>query len=453
MHRILLTISFFLIIGCAMTPYEQGRDFLRNEQYDAAIQTFEAVLQETPDSGQTLRDVGIAYYKKGDYPQALNYLNRAFEQMPEDGGTILYLGLVHERQGNYDDAIQAYRNYTQVGRLSRTRKKIETRLRILINQRMTQLAKEALTAEAEGNYPEIQTNTVAVMYFDNIANSEELEPLRKGLTDLVITDLSKVSALKVVERARLQKLLEEMELAETGVIDESTIPRTGRLLGAAKVVKGSFTALADENLLINVSFSETSTAEIKVVDSRQGRLQEIFDMEKALVFRVLDEMKIPYSPEEEEAIQKRPTENLLAFLAYSRGLDGVDKANYDAAIEAFQEAVELDPGFTEAQDYVTEVQEITAAPTIAAPDLDVAEAEIEAVAADEVQVFVAPPAEVEALAGIDAKVSKGFIQQPKSASTASTAEGEDTARGGGSDQAEIDPLTGRTVPITIIWEP
>jgi len=78
---------------------------------------------------------------------------------------------------------------------------------------------------------------------------------------------------------------------------------------------------------------------------------------------------------------------------------------------------------------------------------------IEAVAADEVQAFVAPPAEVEALAGIDAKVSKGFIQQPKSASTASTAEGEDTARGGGSDQAETDPLTGRTVPITIIWEP
>ena len=58
------------------------------------------------------------------------------------------------------------------------------------------------------------TKTVAISYFDNTSGSEQYNHLSKGLADMLITDLSNVKSLKIVEREKLESLLKEIDLGE-----------------------------------------------------------------------------------------------------------------------------------------------------------------------------------------------------------------------------------------------
>ena len=57
------------------------------------------------------------------------------------------------------------------------------------------------------------TKTLAISYFDNTSGTKEYDPLSKGFADMLITDLSNVNSLKIVEREKLESLLIEIELA------------------------------------------------------------------------------------------------------------------------------------------------------------------------------------------------------------------------------------------------
>ena len=81
-------------------------------------------------------------------------------------------------------------------------------------------------------------NSIAVLYFNNKSGENKLTPLQKGLAVMLITDLAKVEQLRVVERVRMQALLDELELGSSGLVDAETAPRVGKLLGVAKVTGG-----------------------------------------------------------------------------------------------------------------------------------------------------------------------------------------------------------------------
>src|SRR5687768_10713627 len=76
-----------------------------------------------------------------------------------------------------------------------------------------------LFAQAE---PRDQRATVAIMYFTNSAlvNHSQYQPLSKGITEMLITELAGSPSLQVVERDRLQKLLEEQDLSGTDRVDK-----------------------------------------------------------------------------------------------------------------------------------------------------------------------------------------------------------------------------------------
>ena len=84
--------------------------------------------------------------------------------------------------------------------------------------------------------------TLAVLYFENnsLAKRDEMEPLRKGLADMFITEFSKIDQFKVVERSRLEQLIQEMQLGQSGMLDSRTAQQVGKLLGAQNLVFGSY---------------------------------------------------------------------------------------------------------------------------------------------------------------------------------------------------------------------
>jgi TolB-like protein len=214
---------------------------------------------------------------------------------------------------------------------------------------MEQEAKQALANESAIDVSEIPDRSVAVLYFQNLGSSENLTPLQKGIADMLITDLSQVKELKVVERVKMQKLLEEMGLGQSGLVDASTAPRFGRLLGAGKMVNGSFVDLDQNNIRIDAGMIDTKSSEVQRGKEVTGELERFFRLEKNLALNIIDDMGITLSEEERKAILFIPTESMLAFLAYSKGLDYEDRGMYDQAEAQYQKAVQIDPNFTRAR--------------------------------------------------------------------------------------------------------
>lgn len=344
------------VMGCATSYHGRAKTALRRHDYDLALRHLVLALEEQPTDPQVLRDVGIALYGKEEYAAAIRALSKAFALDSTDARTLFYLGSAYEITGDLDGAIDMYRRYTRVGRMSQMRRALEGRLQVLLRRRLVEQAREALANEAALDTVRIPGNAVAVLNFARLGGPEELSPLEKGIAEMLITDLSKAKALRVVERARMQALLEEIGLGMTGLVDEATAPRLGRLLGVAKVVQGGFLGLEGEQLRIEAALVDTRSRTLSGPRRVSGALQDFFRMEKALVFRILSEMGVPLSQEERDAILVVPTENVLAFLAYCQGLDYEDRGMFELARTAYARAAQLDPRFSAAKAAVTQAE-------------------------------------------------------------------------------------------------
>src|SRR5215475_12839350 len=82
--------------------------------------------------------------------------------------------------------------------------------------------------------------TVAVLYFDYEGKDADLALLRKGLAQMLISDLLGTPAIRVVERDRLQEVIAELKLQATNKIDQNTAVKAGKLLGARYLVLGGY---------------------------------------------------------------------------------------------------------------------------------------------------------------------------------------------------------------------
>ncbi len=82
--------------------------------------------------------------------------------------------------------------------------------------------------------------TVAVLYFTYEGNDKQLVVLRKGLAEMLISDLAAIEDVKVVERMRLEALLKELKLNRSRKIDRKSANKIGKLLGARYLVWGGY---------------------------------------------------------------------------------------------------------------------------------------------------------------------------------------------------------------------
>jgi len=147
----------------------------------------------------------------------------------------------------------------------------------------------------------------------------------------------------------MQKLMEEMKLEPAGMASANVPLRFGRLLGAARVIQGAFIDLTDMQLRISAGLVPVKAQGNMQTSQVNGSIDNLFVMEKDLVFSLIDEMGIRLSQEERDEIARIPTENIMAFMAYCRGLDAEDRGQFQEAANYYSQAVKLDPSFTTAQ--------------------------------------------------------------------------------------------------------
>jgi tetratricopeptide (TPR) repeat protein len=324
------------------------------------IPALEQAAARSPGDATAATQLGAAYYAAGRLDDARATLQRVVDGGRPDGTAYLYLGLTYEGLEDWSAARAAYQRFMQADGSSRVRGQIRGRLAIVAQRELRQLAREALHQESLLSDQPATPNSVAVMPFRLSGLGEELQPLQTALADMIITDLS-FTSVRSVERVRVQSMIDEMVLTQAGITTAETGARMGRLLRAEHVVQGLITA-TDADLALAATVLNTARRGSAGELSHRGRIETIFDLQKQAVFGILDALGIVPTAQEREAITGNRTANLVAFIAYGRGLEALDRGDYSGALNHFREAAILDPGFRAASVQQSNAQELTAAP-------------------------------------------------------------------------------------------
>jgi len=333
---------FLLAVGPGLAACAGG--FPEVEPVD--IPRLEQEVAATPENTDLQVQLGMAQYKATDYEAARTSLQTAVDAGNESGPAFLYLGLVQEELQDWSAARGAYNQYLDVAASREAREEVRKRLTMIGRNLLRAQAQQALAQEQEITATnQITPRSVAVLPLAFNSDRDELEPLIYALSDMMITDFKVSNALIVLERAQIQTLLDEMALNSAGYAEAGTGARAGRLLRAEHVFQGVLTTLGENDLQTDADVLNVPSTSSAGQLTEAAVLEQLFDMEKQIVIRTIREiLGVELTPAEEQAILDNRMENVLAFLAYGRGLRELDNGNYDAAQAEFELAASLEPG-------------------------------------------------------------------------------------------------------------
>ena len=308
-----------------------------------AITRLQVRRDAQPRAAAVHRSLGIALYKADRLAEARAALGEAMRLDPRDGTAALYLGLTAEKQGDLAAARDAYTAYLRHGRTRAVRATLEARLAALQRRQLEADARSAVANEAHLGRG-VNPRVVAVMPFRFSGSDTTLRPLGRGFAELVTTDLARSSALTIVERARMQALLNEMALQRLAG-DSTHGLRAGRLVQAGRIVQGGILQLGSARLRVDAAVVDVPSTRAVGGASADDELDALFDLEKRLVLQLFTDLGVTLTAAERRAIEQRPTRSLAAFLSYSRGLMAEDAGDFDAAHRFYDDALRIDPGF------------------------------------------------------------------------------------------------------------
>ncbi len=186
--------------------------------------------------------------------------------------------------------------------------------------------------------PQKQTGkSVAVLYFENLSGAKEDEYLRDGITEDVITELSKIRGLNIFSRPTVLAFRDK----------PVTPAQVGQQIGAAYVLTGTLRR-AGARLRINVQLVDTRT-DFPLWSERFDReMKDVFEVQDEMARKIADALRVTLSPEELEALAVKPTENLQAYDLYLRGKRYArrqTRQDLEFALQMFENAVAIDPSF------------------------------------------------------------------------------------------------------------
>jgi non-specific serine/threonine protein kinase len=183
----------------------------------------------------------------------------------------------------------------------------------------------------------LQDHSIAVLYFENLSGMKEDEYLRDGITEDITTELSKIKGLKTFSRAVVLAYRDK----------SVTAGQVGKELGASYVLVGSLRR-AGARLRINAQLVDAST-DFPLWSERYDReMKDVFEVQDEIAQKIAVALRITLSPQEQQALSAKPTENLQAYDLYLRGRNyarRVGRQDLLFALQMYENAVALDPDF------------------------------------------------------------------------------------------------------------
>ncbi len=192
-------------------------------------------------------------------------------------------------------------------------------------QNIQEILQDLKTSPASTLTSPQQEKSIVVLPFDDISPGKDNEYFSDGLTEEIITDLSKIHTLRVISRTSAMRL--------KGT--EKDVTRIGKELNVRYVLEGSVRK-AGNNLRITAQLIDATTDSHIWAEKYRGTLEDVFDIQEKVSRSIVDALKLKLSPEEDQRIAQRPIDNVHAYECYLRARQEIWRFTEDALERALQ---------------------------------------------------------------------------------------------------------------------
>jgi serine/threonine protein kinase/tetratricopeptide (TPR) repeat protein len=176
--------------------------------------------------------------------------------------------------------------------------------------------------------------SVAVLYFENQSGAKEDEYFRDGMTEDIITELSKITQLQIFPRSEMLSFRDK----------PVTAPVVGQQLGANYVLEGTIRR-AGNRLRITTQLVETASRSAAWAERYDRQMDDVFSIQEGIALSIAQALRVTLTPQEAKKILHKPTENPQAYDFYLRGRNYTRQQNLDFALQMFEQAIKLDSQF------------------------------------------------------------------------------------------------------------
>src|ERR1700728_1274386 len=176
--------------------------------------------------------------------------------------------------------------------------------------------------------------SVAVLYFENQSGAKEDEYFRDGITEDIVTELSKIAHLEPCPRSEMLAFRDK----------PVTSQQVSQQLGAGYVLEGSIRR-AGNRVRITAQLVEASTRHPVWAERYDRQLEDVFAIQEEIARSIAQALRITLTPQEEKTISRKPTENPLAYDYFLRGRSYARRLDLDFSLQMFEHAIKLDPNF------------------------------------------------------------------------------------------------------------
>ncbi len=187
----------------------------------------------------------------------------------------------------------------------------------------------------------LDKHRVAVLPLQNISPDPKDEYFADGMTEELISTMSKIAGLKVVARTSV--------MGYKGV--QKKIEEIARELKVGTILEGSVRKAGDK-LRITVQLIDSESSDHLWSESYDREMKDVFAIQSDISQTVAEALKVKLLPIEKERLEKEPTKNVEAYELYLKGLEtapwimaGLPKENMERSREYFERAIKLDPNF------------------------------------------------------------------------------------------------------------
>lgn len=312
-HRSDLTVAGTVLGTVHYMSPEQARGLptdARTDLFSLGAVLYQMATGTLPFEGDTQAVVFEAILNRDPRP-----LGDANPALPAALGQILEKALEKDRNLRYQTATEIKTD------LLRVRRKLESSRRVSDSK-----ASERQTQRA-----------VAVLYFENLSGAKDDEYFRDGVTEDIITELSKIKGLQINSRSTVLAYRDK----------QVTSTQIGQQLGAAYVLEGSLRR-AGNRLRINAQLVDTQTNYPLWSERYDREMADVFEVQDEIARKIAEALRITLTPQEQEAIAAKPTENLQAYDFYLKGKSyarRLTRQDLEFALQMYESAVAQDPNF------------------------------------------------------------------------------------------------------------
>ena len=309
-----------MVMGTAryMSP-EQARGFdvdARTDIWSLGCVLYEIIAGRPPFSGQTAIDImsGIIQLEPDSLAQYL-------PDGPRDLDRIVARTLRKDREERYQTAKDLLND------LKELKREVDSQ------------SHRAAVSRASGELlaDSVPEKSIAVLYFENMNSEEDSDYFCAGMTEDIITDLSKIKELKVVSRTDVLPFSKK----------QVNTRQVGEALRVNYILEGSVRS-SGKRIRITAQLISVRDGYHLWAERFDRQLEDIFDLQNEVSQKIVDALKISLSDSERQALTQKPTDDLRAYDFYMRGrellyLKGC--RNIENAIQMFENAAAIDPGF------------------------------------------------------------------------------------------------------------